>query len=150
MGSCLPWHLWVLCKGIWRSDPVSGQIQVSQLSGNQQSAKTSKPLGRKLGNLFRLKKQLNVAISHTSWLSALTIVLHRSSLQIKALLQNRILLLLLKGIVWVGKDLKNPLLSTPLPWSGTPSTRPGCSGPHPAWPWSHLVLAWMLTAHRTT
>ncbi|KAK4827563.1 hypothetical protein QYF61_019187 [Mycteria americana] len=26
--------------------------------------------------------------------------------------------------------------SNPLPWAGTPSTRPGCSKPHPTWPWN--------------
>ena len=37
-------------------------------------------------------------------------------------------------IVWVGRDLKDHLVPTPSPWAGTPSTRPGCSKPHPAWP----------------
>jgi len=38
--------------------------------------------------------------------------------------------------VWVGRDLKDHLLPTPLPWAGTPCTRPGCSEPHPTWPWA--------------
>jgi len=37
-------------------------------------------------------------------------------------------------MVWVGRDLIDHLISTPLPWAGTPSTRPGCSKPHPMWP----------------
>uniref|UniRef100_A0A8C0AQG3 C2H2-type domain-containing protein n=1 Tax=Buteo japonicus TaxID=224669 RepID=A0A8C0AQG3_9AVES len=32
------------------------------------------------------------------------------------------------------KDVKDHLVPTPLPWAGTPSTRPGCSKPHPTWP----------------
>ena len=39
-------------------------------------------------------------------------------------------------MVWVGRDLKDHLVPTPLPWAGTPSTRPGCSKSHPAWPWT--------------
>jgi len=39
-------------------------------------------------------------------------------------------------MVWVGRDLKDHLVPTPLPWAGTPSTRPGCSKPHPTWPWT--------------
>lgn len=93
--SCLPWHLWALFKGIWRSDPISGQIQVSQLSGNWQSAKTSKHLGRKLRNLFRLKKQLNLSLTHPGLV--VSPLLYTKDVQIKALLQNKILLLLLKG-----------------------------------------------------
>jgi len=34
-------------------------------------------------------------------------------------------------MVWIGRDLKNHLVPTPLPWSGIPSARPGCSKPHP-------------------
>lgn len=37
---------------------------------------------------------------------------------------------------WVEKDLKDHLIPAPLPWAGIPSTRPGCSGSHPAWPWA--------------
>jgi len=31
-------------------------------------------------------------------------------------------------MVWVGRDLKDHLIPTPLAWAGTSSTRPGCSG----------------------
>jgi len=37
-------------------------------------------------------------------------------------------------MVWVGRDLIDHLVPTPLPWAGTRSTRPGCSKPCPAWP----------------
>ena len=37
-------------------------------------------------------------------------------------------------MVWVGRNLKDHLVPTPLPWTGTSSTRPGCSEPHPTWP----------------
>ena len=30
-------------------------------------------------------------------------------------------------MAWAGRDLKNNLVPTPLPWTGTPSARPGCS-----------------------
>jgi len=39
-------------------------------------------------------------------------------------------------VVWVGRDLKDHLVPTLLPGAGTPSTRPSCSRPHPAWPWT--------------
>ena len=39
-------------------------------------------------------------------------------------------------MVWVGRDLKDHLFPTPLPWAGTSSTRPGCSELHPTWPWA--------------
>jgi len=39
-------------------------------------------------------------------------------------------------MVWIGRDLKDHLVATPLPSSGTPSTRPGCSKLHPTWPWT--------------
>ena len=39
-------------------------------------------------------------------------------------------------MVWVGSDITDHLVPTPLPWAGTPSTRPGCSKPHPTWPWT--------------
>jgi len=50
-------------------------------------------------------------------------------------------------MVWVGKDLKDHLVTTPLPWAWTSSTRPGCSELHPACPWTlpgrgHLQLLW--------
>ena len=32
-------------------------------------------------------------------------------------------------MVWVGRDLKDHLVPTPLPWAGTPSTRPGAQSP---------------------
>jgi len=39
-------------------------------------------------------------------------------------------------MVWVGRDLKDHLVPSPLPWTGTPFTRPGCSKPCPTWPWT--------------
>jgi len=39
-------------------------------------------------------------------------------------------------MLWVGRDLKDHLVPTPMPWAGTPSTRPGCSELHPTWPWT--------------
>jgi len=32
-------------------------------------------------------------------------------------------------MVWVGRDLTDHLVPTPLLWAGTPSTSPGCSEP---------------------
>lgn len=40
--------------------------------------------------------------------------------------------------VWGGRDFRDHLIPTPLPWGGTPSTKPGCSQPHPTWPWTQL------------
>jgi len=37
-------------------------------------------------------------------------------------------------MVWVGHDLIDHLIPTPLPRAGTPSTSPGCSEPRPTWP----------------
>lgn len=37
-------------------------------------------------------------------------------------------------MAWVGREPKNHPVPTCLPWSGTPSARPGCSKLHPAWP----------------
>jgi len=37
-------------------------------------------------------------------------------------------------MVWVGRDLKDHLVPTPLPWAETPSTKPRCSKPHPTSP----------------
>lgn len=37
-------------------------------------------------------------------------------------------------MVWAGRDTKDHLVPTPLPWAGTPSTRLGHSKPHPVWP----------------
>ena len=34
------------------------------------------------------------------------------------------------------KGLQSSSSSNPLPWAGTPSTRAGCSKPHPTWPWA--------------
>ena len=34
-------------------------------------------------------------------------------------------------MVWVGKDLIDHLVPTPLPWAGPSATRPGCSKPCP-------------------
>lgn len=39
-------------------------------------------------------------------------------------------------IVWVGKDLKHHPVPNPLPWTGIPSTRQGCSEFHPTWHWT--------------
>lgn len=40
----------------------------------------------------------------------------------------------------VKKALKNCVVPTPLPWTGTPA-RPGCSRPHPAWPFGEGLLS---------
>jgi len=37
-------------------------------------------------------------------------------------------------MVWVGKDLIDHLVPTPLPWAGKPSTKTGCSKLCPTWP----------------
>ena len=37
---------------------------------------------------------------------------------------------------WVGRNLKDHLVPTPVSWTGTPSTKPGCSKPCPTWPWA--------------
>jgi len=37
-------------------------------------------------------------------------------------------------MVWVGRELIDHLVPTPLSWAGTPCARPGCSKPHPTWP----------------
>ena len=34
-------------------------------------------------------------------------------------------------MAWVEKDLKDHLVSTPLPQAGPPTTRPGCPEPNP-------------------
>ena len=36
---------------------------------------------------------------------------------------------------WVEKDHNDHPVSTPLLCAGSPTTRPGCPVPHPAWPW---------------
>ncbi|GAB0183196.1 mitochondrial enolase superfamily member 1 [Grus japonensis] len=40
----------------------------------------------------------------------------------------------LEGRDAIQRDLKHHLVPTPLPWPGTPSTRPRCPKPHPTWP----------------
>ena len=39
------------------------------------------------------------------------------------------------GMAWVEKDHNDHRVSTPLLCAGSPTTRPGCPEPHPAWPW---------------
>jgi len=43
-------------------------------------------------------------------------------------------------MVWVGRDLTDHLVPTPLTSAGTCSTRPGCSELHPTWPSSSSFL----------
>ena len=38
-------------------------------------------------------------------------------------------------MAWVEKDHNDHPVSTPLLCAGSPTTRPGCPEPHPAWPW---------------
>jgi len=38
-------------------------------------------------------------------------------------------------MAWVEKDHNDHVVSTPLLCAGSPTTRPGCPEPHPAWPW---------------
>ena len=38
-----------------------------------------------------------------------------------------------RRMAWVEKDLKDHLVSIPLPRAGLPATRPGCPEPHLAW-----------------
>ena len=38
-------------------------------------------------------------------------------------------------MAWVEKDHNAHLVSTPLLCAGSPTSRPGCPEPHPAWPW---------------
>lgn len=52
-------------------------------------------------------------------------------------------------MVWVGKNFQNHH-SKPLPWAGTPSNIPGCSGPHSTWSQMlnaspHPLLGWELS-----
>jgi len=52
-------------------------------------------------------------------------------------------------MVRVGRDLKDHLVPTPLPWTGTSSTSPRCSELHPTWPWAlpgrgHPQLLWTM------
>ena len=37
-------------------------------------------------------------------------------------------------MAWVGRDLKDHLVPTSLPWAGMPLTRLGCPKPYPTWP----------------
>ena len=37
-------------------------------------------------------------------------------------------------MAWIEKDHNDHLVSTPLLCAGSPTTRPGCPEPHPAWP----------------
>ena len=55
------------------------------------------------------------------------------------------------GIIWIGRDLKDHQVPTPLPQAGLlitrSSTRSDCPGPHPTWPWTlpgkgHLPHFW--------
>lgn len=41
-----------------------------------------------------------------------------------------------RRVFWLGRDLQEYLVLTPLPLSGTPPTRPNCSISHPTWPWA--------------
>jgi len=38
-------------------------------------------------------------------------------------------------MAWVEKDHNDHRVSAPLLRAGSPTTRPGCPEPHPAWPW---------------
>ena len=38
-------------------------------------------------------------------------------------------------MAWVEKDRNDHRVSTPLLCAGSPTSRPGCPEPHPAWPW---------------
>ena len=51
------------------------------------------------------------------------------------------------GMVWVGRDLRDPSVPTSLPQARTPPTRPRCPRPHPTRPWTppgmgHPQLLW--------
>ena len=54
-------------------------------------------------------------------------------------------------IEWVGRDLRDHLVPTPLPWTRLPTTMSGtrsCPRPHSAWPWAppwmgHPQLLWV-------
>lgn len=37
-------------------------------------------------------------------------------------------------MVWVKRNLIDPLVKTPLPWAGTLSIRQDCTKPHQTWP----------------
>lgn len=36
-------------------------------------------------------------------------------------------------MVWAGREIRDPLLPTPLLWAGSPATRPGCLKLLPSW-----------------
>jgi len=38
-------------------------------------------------------------------------------------------------MVWIGRDIRDHLVPNPLPWAGTPSTKPDCSKPHLTCTW---------------
>jgi len=38
-------------------------------------------------------------------------------------------------MAWIEKNLKDHVVSASLLCPGSPTTRPGCPEPHPAWPW---------------
>jgi len=55
-------------------------------------------------------------------------------------------------MAWVEKDLKDHLVSTPLPCAGLSTTRPSCPEPHPAW-MHHLQgksTKWLNDLHHVT
>lgn len=54
-------------------------------------------------------------------------------ISIKAILCRLYILCCPMFMVWVGRDLENWFVSTPLPWKGTPSTRTCCFKLHPTW-----------------
>lgn len=41
-----------------------------------------------------------------------------------------------RRMVWIGREFKDHLVPTPLPWTGKSSARPGWSKPCPTWPWT--------------
>jgi len=43
-------------------------------------------------------------------------------------------------MAWVDKDHNDHLVSSPLLHTGSPTSRPGCPEPHPAWIWHCLTL----------
>ena len=56
-------------------------------------------------------------------------------------------------MAWVEKDHNDHLVSTPLLCAGSPTTRPGCPEPHPAWPWvppGMEALSWLKYKEKQT
>jgi len=43
-------------------------------------------------------------------------------------------------MAWVEKDHNDHVVSTSLLCAGSPTTRPGCPEPHPAWPWKFYCI----------